>query len=74
MKSTNPALVLGLAVLLGVAAGGCAAALCQPDEPSVNCCIKNEGWMGSCYDCLRYCEGQQDWPFNKCRKRKKESP
>ncbi len=115
---------------------GCAAALCQPGEPSVNCCIKkfplspvegcaateaeallvlnglrmayeaaqntgdkeddfannthlpewkqrcirsyvdckNEGWMGSCYQCLRYCEGQQEWPFNQCRKRRKASP
>ncbi len=35
---------------------------------------KNEGWMGSCYQCLRYCEGQQEWPFNQCRKRRKESP
>jgi len=35
---------------------------------------KNEGWTGSCYQCLRYCEGQQDWPFNQCRKRRKASP
>jgi hypothetical protein len=40
MKSTNPTLVVGLAVLLGAVAAGCAAALCQPGEPSVNCCIK----------------------------------
>ncbi|MFP2924511.1 hypothetical protein ACLESO_04705 [Pyxidicoccus sp. 3LG] len=36
----------------------------------VNC--KNEGWTGSCYDCLRYCEGQQEWPRNKCRERKRK--
>ncbi|MCP3137160.1 hypothetical protein [Pyxidicoccus xibeiensis] len=35
----------------------------------VNC--KNEGWTGSCYDCIRYCEGQHDWPFRTCSPRKK---
>ncbi|OJT26209.1 hypothetical protein BO221_06915 [Archangium sp. Cb G35] len=35
-------------------------------------CIKNfvlcqdEGWMGSCYDCMRYCEGQHKWPEDRC--------
>ena len=24
------------------------------------------GWSGSCYDCLRYCEGQRQWPEDKC--------
>jgi len=136
MRSTKPTLFACLAALLGGFAAGCAAALCQPGEPSVNCCIKkfplspvescaateaealivlnglrmayeaaqnakdeeddfannadlpewkqrcirsyvdckNEGWMGSCYQCLRYCEGQQEWPFNQCRKRRKVSP
>lgn len=136
VKSPNPVLVVSLAALLGGVAAGCAAALCQPSEPSVNCCIKkfplspvescaateaeafevlnglkmayeaaqaaedaeddfannehlpewkqrcirnyvdckNEGWMGSCYQCLRSCEGQQDWPFNQCRKRRKANP
>jgi hypothetical protein len=32
---------------------------------------KQEAWTGPCYDCLRYCEGQQEWPFNRCRERKK---
>lgn len=32
---------------------------------------QNEKWTGSCYDCLRYCEGQRDWPQDKCRPRKK---
>jgi hypothetical protein len=35
---------------------------------------QNEEWTGSCYDCLRYCEGQQEWPFNQCRKCKKVRP
>jgi hypothetical protein len=136
MKSTRHMLALCLAGLMGAVAGGCAAALCQPGEPSVNCCIKkfplspvescaateaealevlnglrmafevvqndgdteddfannlhlpewkqrcirnyvdckNEGWTGSCYACLRYCEGQRDWPFNKCRQRGKTPP
>jgi hypothetical protein len=35
-------------------------------------CIKNfvrcqdEGWKGPCYDCIRYCEGQHEWPEAKC--------
>jgi hypothetical protein len=38
-------------------------------------CIKayvtcqNAGWMGKCDDCLRYCEGQHEWPIRKCRPR-----
>ena len=36
---------------------------------------KNHGWTGNCHDCIRYCEGQREWPFSKCReRRKKESP
>ncbi|WP_244981505.1 hypothetical protein [Corallococcus exercitus] len=27
---------------------------------------KNQGWKGRCYDCLRYCEGQHEWPFKAC--------
>lgn len=35
-------------------------------------CIKNfvrcadEGWKGSCYDCIRRCEGQHKWPEAMC--------
>jgi hypothetical protein len=36
----------------------------------VDCQDKN--WMGSCYDCLRYCEGQQEWPVRVCRPRGKK--
>lgn len=35
----------------------------------VNC--KNEGWVGPCYDCLRFCEGQREWPADKCFRRKR---
>lgn len=28
---------------------------------------KDKGWTGKCDDCLRYCEGQQDWPLRTCR-------
>jgi hypothetical protein len=28
---------------------------------------KDDGWIGSCYGCFRYCEGQQEWPVNQCR-------
>jgi hypothetical protein len=27
---------------------------------------KNKGWTGSCTDCLRYCEGQHEWPTHMC--------
>ena len=35
-------------------------------------CIKNfvdcenKRWTGNCYGCLRYCEGQRDWPIKTC--------
>jgi hypothetical protein len=38
-------------------------------------CIKgfvdceNKRWTGNCYDCLRYCEGQREWPGRACRPR-----
>jgi hypothetical protein len=35
---------------------------------------KSEGWTGDCYACIRYCEGQQEWPRDKCRERKKQVP
>jgi len=44
--------------------------------PWKQACIKgfvlcqNEKWTGNCYDCLRYCEGQREWPANKCRERR----
>jgi hypothetical protein len=28
----------------------------------------DEGWIGDCYACFRYCEGQHDWPRNRCYK------
>lgn len=34
-----------------------------------NAC-QDRGWKGSCHDCLRYCEGQQEWPFRMCMPRK----
>lgn len=35
---------------------------------------KDKGWTGSCYDCLRYCEGQQEWPTSRCGPRKRKNP
>ncbi len=32
---------------------------------------KNQNWKGNGYDCIRRCEGQQDWPFALCEPRKK---
>jgi hypothetical protein len=23
-------------------------------------------WMGPCYDCFRWCEGQRQWPYHMC--------
>ncbi|HZI08745.1 MAG TPA: hypothetical protein VE153_00070 [Myxococcus sp.] len=34
---------------------------------------QNEGWTGNCYDCIRFCEGQREWPFSKCRERRKKA-
>jgi hypothetical protein len=128
MKDTKGGVTLCLAAMLAGFVAGCAASLCQPGEPSVNCCIKKfplspvescgvteaealgvlsgilvaagaataagdeddfannahlpewkqecirnyvacksrPGWKGPCYDCLRRCEGQQQWPFRMC--------
>jgi hypothetical protein len=30
----------------------------------VNC--RDGGWTGNCYDCLRRCEGQHEWPIAMC--------
>lgn len=27
---------------------------------------QDKKWTGSCYDCLRRCEGQRDWPTGMC--------
>jgi hypothetical protein len=35
-----------------------------------NAC-KDKGWTGSCTDCLRYCEGQHEWPTTQCGPRRK---
>ncbi len=31
-------------------------------------CIQQK-WTGRCYDCLRYCEGQREWPLDQCAPR-----
>ncbi|WP_226993912.1 hypothetical protein [Myxococcus hansupus] len=41
-------------------------------------CIRNYGdckeglFAGPCYDCLRMCEGQQDWPLDMCGPKRKK--
>ncbi|CAM3205982.1 DUF3795 domain-containing protein [Corallococcus soli] len=32
---------------------------------------QEEKWLGSCHDCFRSCQGQKEWPANKCRRPKK---
>ncbi|WP_240359423.1 hypothetical protein [Pyxidicoccus trucidator] len=32
---------------------------------------KEFGWSGSCHDCFRYCEGQHEWPEDRCTPPKK---
>jgi hypothetical protein len=27
---------------------------------------KKPRWVGNCYDCFRWCEGQRQWPFQMC--------
>jgi hypothetical protein len=34
---------------------------------------QDDGWTGSCYDCLRRCEGQHEWPTTMCGPRKRSS-
>ncbi|GHG77146.1 hypothetical protein [Comamonas sp. JC664] len=31
---------------------------------------KSPRWQGDCYACFRLCEGQRQWPFHECRKRR----
>ncbi|AEI62616.1 hypothetical protein [Corallococcus macrosporus] len=30
---------------------------------------KKPRWIGDCYACFRYCEGQHEWPFRDCHPR-----
>ena len=30
---------------------------------------KKPRWIGDCYACFRYCEGQREWPFGDCHPR-----
>jgi len=30
---------------------------------------KKPRWIGDCYACFRYCEGQREWPFRDCHPR-----
>jgi hypothetical protein len=47
----------------------------EPDEGYREHCINmyvmcvNRKWTGNCHDCMRYCQGQKQWPFNICTKR-----
>jgi len=47
----------------------------DPDEGYRDHCIgmyvlcQQRKWSGNCHDCLRYCQGQKQWPFNVCGKR-----
>lgn len=34
-------------------------------------CQTKPGWVGPCYECLRRCEGQHQWPFSMCEPRGK---
>ncbi|WP_375768307.1 hypothetical protein NR798_42605 [Archangium gephyra] len=33
-------------------------------------CKLRQNWIGPCYECLRRCEGQQEWPMAMCRPRR----
>ncbi len=62
------------ATIVTVAAALAYAATVEPQDWKQRCidryvdCIEQR-WIGSCYNCLRYCEGQRDWPFNMCAPR-----
>nr|WP_225888963.1 hypothetical protein [Myxococcus xanthus] len=32
---------------------------------------KKPTWDGDCYACFRYCEGQRQWPYEDCSRRKR---
>jgi hypothetical protein len=32
---------------------------------------KKPRWVGDCYACFRYCEGQRQWPFDQCHPKKR---
>jgi hypothetical protein len=34
-------------------------------------CKDQKGWVGDCYACFRYCEGQRQWPFHLCTRKGK---
>ena len=59
--------------------GKAAAELARRDLPEwKKLCLETyvacqeEDWLGSCYECFRYCEGQQgEWPEDRCRPKKK---
>jgi hypothetical protein len=34
-------------------------------------CKTKRDWFGPCYDCLRRCEGQHQWPFSLCWKKER---
>jgi hypothetical protein len=34
-------------------------------------CRDQKGWVGDCYACFRYCEGQRQWPFHLCTRKGK---
>lgn len=44
----------------------------DPDEGYRQHCIdmfvlcQHRKWTGNCHDCLRYCQGQKQWPFHLC--------
>ncbi|MFP2960446.1 hypothetical protein ACLEPN_22150 [Myxococcus sp. 1LA] len=39
-------------------------------EQYVRCRDQNKPrWIGDCYACFRYCEGQREWPFRDCHPR-----
>jgi len=34
-------------------------------------CKDQKDWVGDCYACFRYCEGQRQWPFHLCTRKGK---
>jgi len=64
------------AAIVTAAAALAYAATVEPPEWKQRCidtyvkCIEQR-WTGSCYECLRNCEGQHGWPVNMCAPRTK---
>ncbi|MBZ4374552.1 hypothetical protein K8612_23095 [Corallococcus sp. AS-1-6] len=79
LTDAEAAALVGTAAIGAAAVGATLKELDEPNEGWRQHCIdryvqckdsKKPRWLGDCYACLRYCEGQKQWPFDLCRPRR----